>query len=140
MKRLICALIHVISALALPVWAAASAVFAPCDTNFFQASICPGQSVFIGGNIYDEQNLSGITVLPEASWDGTDSVLIVNLTILPTVLNQITATYCKNEALFINGHIYDASNPSGTELLPGAAAGGCEIGRASCRERVWSDV
>jgi len=126
MKRFVCAFILVISALALPAWAAASAVFAPCDTNFFQISICPGQSVFIAGEIYDAQNPSGTTLLPEASWDGTDSVVIVSLTILSPALNQITASYCNNEALFVNGHIYDASNPSGTEYLPGAAYTGCD--------------
>ena len=126
MKRFVCAFILVISALALPAWAAASAVFAPCDTNFFQISICPGQSIFIAGEIYDAQNPSGTTLLPEASWDGTDSVVIVNLTILTPATNQITASYCNNEALFVNGHIYDASNPSGTEYLPGAAYTGCD--------------
>ena len=126
MKRLFCAFILAISALALPAWAAASAVFAPCDTNFFQISICQGQSIFIAGEIYDAQNPSGITLLPTASWDGTDSVVIVNLTILSPALNQITASYCNNEALFVNGHIYDASNPSGTEYLPGAAYTGCD--------------
>lgn len=126
MKRFVCVFILAISALALPFWAAAGAVFAPCDTNFFQVSICQGQSIFIAGEIYDAQNSAGITVLPQASWDGTDSVLIVNLTILTPAVNQITATYCKNEALLVNGHIYDASNPTGTEYLPGAAYTGCD--------------
>ncbi len=126
MKRFVCAFILVISALALPTWAAASAEFAPCDTNFFQISICQGQAIFIAGETYDAQNPSGISILPEASWDGTDSVVLVNLTILPPATNQITASYCNNEALFVNGHIYDANNPTGTEYLPGAAHTGCD--------------
>ncbi len=125
-QRLFCVAVVILSALALPGWAAASAEFMPCDTNFFQLSICQGQSVFIAGNIYDAQNPNGVTLLPGASWDGTDSVVIVNLTILSPAVNLITATYCKNEALFINGNIYDVSNPIGTEYLPGAAYTGCD--------------
>lgn len=125
-QRLFCVAVVILSVLGLPVWVAASTEFMPCDTNFFQISICPGQSIFIAGNIYDDQNPSGTTVLPGASWDGTDSVVLVNLTILSPALNQITASYCNNEALFVNGHIYDASNPSGTEYLPGAAFTGCD--------------
>jgi len=126
MQRLKFVAMLILSALALPVWAAASAVFAPCDTNFFQISICPGESIFIAGEIYDAQNPAGITLLPQASWDGTDSIVIVNLTILSPATNQISASYCNNEALFVNGHIYDASNPTGTEYLPGAAYTGCD--------------
>lgn len=126
MQRLSCVAVVILTALALPGWAVASAEFMPCDTNFFQISICQGQSVFIAGNTYDAQNPSGVTVLPEASWDGTDSVVIVNLTIMGPALNQIVATYCNAEALFVNGHIYDVSNPTGTEYLPGAAYTGCD--------------
>ena len=116
----------VLSALLLSLPAKGSAETAPCDTSFFNASICPGQSYFIAGTIFDIQNTMGSVVLPGASWDGTDSVVIVSLMLLPPVTSYITANYCSNEALFINGHIYDASNPSGVELLPGAAAGGCD--------------
>jgi hypothetical protein len=126
MQRLICVALRFLSVLALPNWAVARTDFAPCDTTFLNLSICPGQSVFIAGNIYDAQNTSGTTILPEASWDGTDSVVVVNLAVRPPVINHISAAYCNNQALLINGHIYDATNPSGTELLPGAASGGCD--------------
>lgn len=126
MQQLSCVAVVILSALVLPFQAAASAEFMPCDTNFFQISICQGQSVFIAGETYDAQNPSGISILPEASWDGTDSVLIINLTVLPPAVHLINASYCNNEALFVNGHIYDASNPSGTEFLPGAAYMGCD--------------
>jgi gliding motility-associated-like protein len=116
----------VFSALLLPVAAKAGAENAPRDTAFFNNIICPGQSFFIAGNLFDAQNLMGTMVLPGASWDGTDSVVIVNLSLSPPVTQLIQSSFCSNEALVVNGHIYDASNPSGTELLPGGAVGGCD--------------
>jgi CHU_C Type IX secretion signal domain len=116
----------VISALLLSVQAKAGAENAPCDTSFFYNTICPGQSLFIAGTIFDAQNLTGLVLLPGASWDGTDSVVVVDLSLSPPVTHEIRTSYCNNEALVVNGHIYDAGHPSGTELLPGAAAGGCD--------------
>jgi len=116
----------VISALLLSVQAKAGAEIAPCDTSFFNNTICPGQSLFIAGNIFDVQNLTGEVVFPGASWDGTDSVVVVNLVLSPPVTEVIEASYCNNQALVVNGQVYDAAHPSGMELLPGGALGGCD--------------
>ncbi len=116
----------VISALLLSVQAKAGAEIAPRDTSFFNNTICPGQSLFIAGTIFDAQNLSGKVVLPGASWDGTDSVVVVDLMLSPPVTQVIEASYCSNQALVVNGQIYDAGHPSGMELLPGGALGGCD--------------
>lgn len=116
----------VYSALFLSLPAKVSAGNAPCDTSFFNEVICPGQTYFIAGTIFDAQNSTGSILLPSASWDGTDSVVVVQLTLSPPVTHTIQATFCNNEALFVNGHIYDAGTPSGSELLPGAADGGCD--------------
>jgi len=116
----------VISALLLSVQAKAGAEIAPCDTSFFNNTICPGQSLFIAGNIFDAQNLTGEVVLPGASWDGTDSVVVVSLVLSPPVTAVIEASYCSNQALVVNGQVYDAGHPSGMELLSGGAVGGCD--------------
>ena len=126
MQRCVSIFILALSVFALPVWAVASAGTALCDTSFLNLSICPGQSVFIAGNTYDAQNNSGTSILTEASWDGTDSVVVVNLTLMAPVLNHITSTFCSNQALIVNGHVYDADSPNGVELLPGAANSGCD--------------
>ncbi|MCC6280988.1 MAG: gliding motility-associated C-terminal domain-containing protein [Saprospiraceae bacterium] len=126
MQRLLFAWAIIFPALLLSFQAKAGAGNAPCDTSFFYASVCPGQTFFIAGNIFDFQNPDGVVVLPEASWDGSDSVVVVQLSLAPPVTHVIEGNFCQNEALYINGQIYDAGHPSGTELLPGGAAGGCD--------------
>jgi hypothetical protein len=113
-------------ALLLPFVAKAVARVAPSDTLFFQENICSGQSFFIGGTVFDAQNLSGTIILPGDSWDGTDSVIVVDLAISPPVTRVINETFCDDQALFINGEIYDKTNPAGTQLLEGAALSGCD--------------
>jgi len=126
MRRLFFAWALVFPALLLSLQAKAGAGNAPCDTSFYYGTICPGQTFFIAGHIYDSQNPAGVVVLPEASWDGTDSVVVVQFALAPPVTHLIEGSYCQNEALVVNGRIYDAAHPSGTELLPGGAAGGCD--------------
>lgn len=35
-------------------------------------------------------------------------------------------TFCSNQIIVVNGHLYGPDNPSGTEILPGAAANGAD--------------
>lgn len=126
MQRLLFAWAVIFPALLLSFQAKAGAGNTPCDTSFFYASICPGQTFFIAGNVFDIQNPSGTVLIPGASWDGMDIVVVVELTITPPATQRIEGNFCTNEALFINGQVYDATRPAGTEVLPGAAYSGCD--------------
>ncbi|MCK6694468.1 MAG: gliding motility-associated C-terminal domain-containing protein [Thermoanaerobaculia bacterium] len=50
--------------------------------------------------------------------------------LLPTCLKSQTFfwrdTFCSNQILLINGHLYGPDNPVGTEILPGASASGAD--------------
>lgn len=126
MRHLMCVIVWFSFALLWPTAAKGSARVVPRDTSFFNATVCPGQTWFIAGTVFDSQNPTGNVVLPGASWDGSDSVVVVTLTPAPPVVEMFQQTFCGNQALFLHGQIFDASNPSGNILFPGAAVGGCD--------------
>ncbi len=89
-------------------------------------SICEGESITVNGTVYDQNNSSGVEIIPGGAANGCDSMIMVNLVILNNVTNDLVATLCDGESIEVNGATYDANNPSGTEVIGGGAANGCD--------------
>ncbi|KAA3629913.1 MAG: hypothetical protein DWQ02_18440 [Bacteroidetes bacterium] len=69
---------------------------------------------------------SGTETLENASANGCDSIIHVNLTFLQTPEFDLIETLCAGESILVNGNTYDASNPEGTETIIGGATNGCD--------------
>lgn len=93
--------------------------------NNIELSLCPGESFVVNGVVFDEAQPSGSVTLAGASWQGCDSIINVDLNFANPVFN-IIQSLCTGESLVVNGTTYDATHPTGTEVLPGAAALGCD--------------
>jgi SprB repeat/CUB domain len=100
--------------------------FYPPAVGNVTATICQGASVTINGVLYNAANTSGSTILPNASFRGCDSTVNVIVTVTPPKTGNLTATICADESVTLNGTVYNAANPTGTQQLPGAGAGGCD--------------
>ncbi len=98
---------------------------APAVFNLTQ-TLCAGNSLEVNGRLYDANNPSGQEILPGAALGGCDSTININLTFVPAIIENVTQTLCANETLLVNGTVYDATNPSGTELIPNGSASGCD--------------
>ena len=87
---------------------------------FFQQSfsICNGDSISVGGNIY---NISGNYTDTLTSLDGYDSLVTTNLVINSTSSSNTTETSCDSYSW--NGNIY---NLSGTYSWVGSNINGCD--------------
>jgi hypothetical protein len=101
--------------------------------------------IVVNGTLYDFYNPSGTEIIENGSVAGCDS--IVHIQITPEVQAAIFPEVCQNESIIINGTVYDRDNPSGFEVLSGAAANGCdsvvrinvmplEVSMSSIREEV----
>lgn len=101
-------------------------VYTSAITNDISETLCSGRSLTVNGNIYDEVNANGTEILEGGSSGGCDSIINVALSFLPNKNNAIVQTLCRDEALTINGTIYDINNANGSELLVNAAANGCD--------------
>ena len=100
--------------------------FLPPAVGNFQPEVCSGDQIIFNGNTYDETRLTGTEVLPGIAQRGCDSIVMVELQILPVAAGRLEQTLCEGSEMTINGVRYDMNNPSGTEVFPGIGAGGCD--------------
>ncbi len=80
--------------------------------------------IVVNGTLYNLENLSGTEVIPGGAVGGCDSTVVINLT--PAAQGMLETTLCDYEIVEVNGTVYDKNNPTGTEILAGAAADGCD--------------
>ncbi|GJM33959.1 MAG: hypothetical protein DHS20C18_29600 [Saprospiraceae bacterium] len=92
----------------------------------FEADLCTGESLQLGGMQFDEDNPSGIVVLAGASSNGCDSTITVNVFFLPPAESMLDTVLCFNASLEVGNTVFNRSNPSGTVALENAAANGCD--------------
>ncbi|MCB0593098.1 MAG: proprotein convertase P-domain-containing protein, partial [Phaeodactylibacter sp.] len=88
--------------------------------------LCTGGSVIVNGTVYNEANPSGVELLPGAGANGCDSLVEVALSFNDVVAFGLAETLCPGESRVVNGVVYDASNPAGTEVFPNGSAQGCD--------------
>ncbi len=98
----------------------------PLAQNTLSATICPSDTLWVNGTPYDQNNPSGLEILPNASWTGCDSTVNVQLQFFPQTVGILDTTLCSGQSLIINGTLYDQNNPSGQEILPNASWTGCD--------------
>lgn len=71
--------------------------------TFVEAEICQGEFYIAGGGI---QTTSGTYFDFFPSFNGCDSTIITELTVLPTSLTMLTETICAGDCITINGNDY----------------------------------
>ena len=89
----------------------------PAATNY-TPTICSNGSVVVNGTVYDMSNPSGTEVLSNASVNGCDSTVFVNLNFNTTITEDLSPTLCHGESILVNGTVYDQDNPTGSEMIP----------------------
>ncbi|MFN0174373.1 MAG: HYR domain-containing protein [Saprospiraceae bacterium] len=83
-------------------------------------SFCPGESVTIAGQVY---NQSGTVIETLPSTSGCDTIVTYTLTLLPYPIRTESVSFCPGESVTISGQVY---NQSGTVLDTIAATIGCD--------------
>jgi gliding motility-associated-like protein len=100
--------------------------FFPRDTALFERTLCAGEEIMVNGQVYNEDNPSGLQVLPGEGALGCDSLVQVNITFLQIAEGTLTPTICPGDDYEYNGRIFNEANPAGSVLLPGQAESGCD--------------
>jgi hypothetical protein len=92
----------------------------------FSPELCAGESIEINGTLYNSNNPGGLEVLSGAAANGCDSVLRINITPIEESFSNFREELCEDDQIMINGTVYDKANPTGTEVIVGGAANGCD--------------
>ncbi len=88
--------------------------------------LCDGDTLWVNGKPFSAFRPNGVEIIPGGAVGGCDSVIRVNLTIIPLPFSEIVDTLCPDEVRIINGQRYDKNFRAGIEILPGAASSGCD--------------
>lgn len=98
--------------------------FNDADTFYLRPTLCPGDSVLIGGTWYGESNSNAEinTPLP----NGCDSITVITLMFYPPSENLIADNLCSGDSITVNGLVYNENNPSGRDTLYGQSMEGCD--------------
>jgi gliding motility-associated-like protein len=94
--------------------------------NNLTRTLCTGQSLTIGNQVFNAARPTGIVVLPLAAIGGCDSTVNISLTFGPASISTINDTLCNGETRTINGVVYSRSNPTGQEILRNGSSSGCD--------------
>jgi gliding motility-associated-like protein len=100
--------------------------FQPPATHEIDKVLCSGEFVIVNGTVYDQSNPAGTEIIEGGASNGCDSLVHIQLDFTPGAESKIEKTLCPDEFITINGTIYEKMNPVGTEVIPGAAANGCD--------------
>ncbi|MEM1321235.1 MAG: gliding motility-associated C-terminal domain-containing protein [Bacteroidota bacterium] len=100
--------------------------FEPFVTENLALALCEGEQIVVQGTVYDQGNPTGTETFSNGSVNGCDSIVNIQLSFNSPVSSLLNPELCAGEVLVVNGSVYTESRPSGTEVLPGAAANGCD--------------
>ena len=93
---------------------------------FVGYTLCDGESISIGETVFDIINPMGTVILFNASANGCDSIINIDLIFMASSIDIVEVALCEGEVYEFNGIIFDEESPSGNIFLAGAAANGCD--------------
>lgn len=98
-------------------------------TYNFMLTICPGDSVLIGGaggRYFSDRNPTGQFVLSNGSYLGCDSIINVNLTVRTEGMGSFRAEICRTDTLILQGQRFSSGRTMGTLRVANGSANGCD--------------
>ncbi len=98
----------------------------PPLTGSVTTTICNEGSVVVNGTTYDAGNPTGTEVFTNVGPNGCDSTVTINLNVLPALTGSVTTTICNEGSVVVNGTVYNAGNPTGTEVFTNVGPNGCD--------------
>ena len=98
----------------------------PALTGMVNTTICNEDSIIINGTTYNAGNPSGTEVFANIGSNSCDSIVTINLNVLPALTGTVNTTLCNTDSIIINGTTYNAGNPSGTEVFANIGSNSCD--------------
>ncbi len=96
----------------------------PVPTTSQSATICSNETFLFNGQTLDASNAGLNTAILTAA-NGCDSIVELNLSVLPPISTSFSETICQNETFVFNGQVLDLTN-EGLNTATFTAANGCD--------------
>ncbi|MBL7821988.1 MAG: gliding motility-associated C-terminal domain-containing protein [Saprospiraceae bacterium] len=98
----------------------------PWSVQKVTISLCPADSLFLGGVWFSKEKTFDTVVIHGNLTDVCDSILEVNVEILPLTNFTFNTMICKGDSITIGNTNFNEVNHSGTVILKGANQFGCD--------------
>jgi gliding motility-associated-like protein len=99
----------------------------PVATLLIDDVLCPGNSITVNGEVYDENNLTGTEIMEGAAFNGCDSIVTIDISYGTAVINQIDIALCNGDTFEIPGGIVlDENNPVYSDTIIGGSFSNCD--------------
>ncbi|MEL7428082.1 MAG: SprB repeat-containing protein, partial [Bacteroidota bacterium] len=100
--------------------------FFPPSTLNLAPTICMEDTITVGDEQFFLGNSTGVVILENASSNGCDSTITVNLSFFPVSELEITDDICQGDTIIIAGQEFFSGQLSDTIVLDNAASNGCD--------------
>ncbi len=112
--------------------------FDPPERGTYETSICPGETITIGGMDFNTAITAMDVWLPTPAADGCDSIVTVTITVESPATEPINPVICSDQDFTFLGVTYNASNPSGMDTV--RSVRGCDSILYEINVSFFSDV
>lgn len=85
----------------------------PSETNI-TATICDGDSYFVGGQVFNQTGFYQIVLASQVT--GCDSLILLDLEVIPTAFTNLTVQICEGESYSVGSSVYTTTGQY-TEVL-----------------------
>jgi len=90
------------------------------------STLCFGESIVVNGITYDASNLTGTEIFNNVGPYMCDSIVTINITVLPLKSSVITQTICSGESILVNGNTYNTSVAGAIEVVSNVGPQNCD--------------
>ncbi|MEO1626959.1 MAG: PKD domain-containing protein, partial [Bacteroidota bacterium] len=94
--------------------------------SLLASTLCQGEQLVVNGVIYEQSRPNGEETLSGANAEGCDSIVQIALSFHDPAFSTVDPQLCPQEALYINGQLYNQANPQGEEVIVGGSVNGCD--------------
>ena len=88
--------------------------------------LCPGESVVVGDQTFNEANPSGMVTIVDGASNGCDSLITVSLTFLSNATSTVDDVLCPGESVVVGDQTFNEATPSGMVTIVDGAGNGCD--------------
>lgn len=98
----------------------------PNYASTMNETICAGESIVVNGTTYSSSVTGAMEVFTNVGTSGCDSVVTINLTVLPPMLGTLNETICEGQDIIVNGTTYTSTVTGAIEVFTNVGPYGCD--------------
>ena len=98
----------------------------PNSQGNYSNTICRGDTLNLHGEQFFNGKTTGTILLANQAANGCDSMILVNISILPDAIGSFDTTLCENQTITLYGQVFSLQRPRGNLKIDNASSRMCD--------------